>query len=473
VQLLKRSEMFAHQSEAAALIKKIRQLLLILRPGGGKTAATLTAMADLQPWPALIVAPIRVCENVWEQEAATWTHLKGLKFELLRGTPDQRLAALDRPAHIYLINYEMLAWLVRDAGVDLGGFGAIVWDEVSMLKSPGSVRFKAVRKALEKTPADQIRVGLTGTPTGNSLLNLWGEAFVCDTGRSLGKSYVSWRARHFHTVDRDGFVWRPNHGADREIRGALKRSAAFIEPVKILLKGYRALKGYREVSIRFDLPRPARKAYEELRVQLVTQLESGKDILSLGKLPLSGKLRQILSGAIYVDAAGLVWEEIHTARLDALRDLVEELEGAPLLVAYGFRHEQERIARAFPGMVRDLSEKGAIDAWNRGDVPLLTLHPLSGGHGLNLQHGGADLCCFSLPWSSEQYQQTIGRLDRPGQRREVMVHRLEAKGSLDREIANALAARATVERKLSHGLSPHPATAERRPSAGSAAQPRD
>ncbi len=465
--MLKRSEMFAHQSEAVTLIKKIRQLLLILRPGGGKTAATLTALADLQPWPALIVAPIRVCENVWAQEAVTWAHLKGLKFELLRGTPAQRLDALDRPAHVYLVNYEMLAWLVREAGVDLGSFGAIVWDEVSMLKSPGSVRFKAVRKALEKAPADQIRVGLTGTPTGNSLLNLWGEAFVCDTGRALGRSYVSWRAHHFHTVDRDGYVWRPNHGADREIRGALKPSAAFIEPAKS------PSKGYREVSIPFDLPRPARKAYEELRVQLVTQLESGKDILSLGKLPLSGKLRQILSGAIYTDPAGEAWEEIHTARLDALKDLAEELEGAPLLVAYQFRHEQERIARAFPGMVRDLSAKGAIDAWNRGDVPLLTLHPLSGGHGLNLQHGGADLCWFSLPWSSEQYQQTIGRLDRPGQRREVMVHRLEAKGSLDREIASALSARATVERTLSHGLTPRPATAWPRQAARSAAQRRD
>jgi hypothetical protein len=169
----------------------------------------------------------------------------------------------------------------------------------------------------------------------------------------------------------------------------------------------------------------------------------------------------------------MTWEKVHNARLDALRDLVEELEGAPLLVAYQFRHEQERIAATFPGMVRDLAQRGAVDAWNRGDVPLLTLHPLSGGLGLNLQHGGADLCWFSLPWSSEQYQQTIGRLDRPGQRQEVVVHVLSAKSTLDHEIARSLSERATVERTLSAGLALPPDRREPRPSKGSAAQPRD
>jgi hypothetical protein len=434
--------MFVHQHDAVDAIKRIRQLLLILRPGGGKTAAALTALRDLAPWPALIVAPIRVCETVWAQEASQWQHLKGLSFERLRGSPAQRLAALARPAHVYLINYELLPWLVREADIDLGSFGAIIWDEVSMLKSPGTVRFRAIRKALEATPADQIRVGLTGTPQGNSLLNLWGEAFVCDTGKALGRSYVSWRAQHFHTVDKDKFVWVPNPGADREIRGAVKRSAAYIEPAKS------PSKGYREVRVPFILPRQARLIYEKLRLEFTAQLASGKNILALGKLPLTGKLRQVLSGAIYTDPAGEIWEEVHDARLGALRDLVEELEGQPLLVAYQFKHEQERIAEAFPGAVRDVREWGAIGAWNRGEVPVLTLHPLSGGHGLNLQYGGADLCFFSLPWSLEQYRQTIGRLDRPGQAREVIVHRIIAEGTLDGQIAGALAHKNAGERDL-------------------------
>lgn len=441
--LLKRSDLFGHQFDAAREILSRRQLLLILRPGGGKTAATLTALADTQPWPALIVAPIRVCETVWAQEADQWAHLRGLVFERLRGSPAQRIAALKRPAHIYLINYELLPWLAKQ--VDLGTFGAIIWDEVSMLKSPGSVRFRAIRQALKKAPKDQIRIGLTGTPQGNSMLNLWGEAFVCDAGRALGRSYVAWRARHFHTVDKDNFVWVPNPGADREIRGAVKRSAAYIEPAR------NPSKGYREVNLNFELPRAARLIYEKLRVDLVAQLASGKDVLSLGKLPLSGKLRQILSGAIYTDPAGEVWEDVHGARLEALRDLVEELEGSPLLVAYQFQHERERIAAAFPG-TRDVTQKGAIERWNRGEVPLMTLHPLSGGHGLNLQHGGSDLCFFSLPWSLEQYRQTIGRLDRPGQAREVMVHRIVAVRTLDDQLATALQRKEADEQSLNSSL---------------------
>ena len=424
-----RTDIFPHQEKAIDQIRKRPNLLLFLKPGGGKTASTLTA----GPFPMLIVAPIRVCETVWAQEAAEWEHLHRLQFSLIRGTPCMRLKRLKQKSDVYLINYDLLSWLMGLSSEERGyldgedgplsGLKMLVFDEVSMMKSPGSKRFRAIRRHLANVPR---RLGLTGTPTGNSLMNLFGEAFAVASDKPFGGSYTRFKQSYFFTVDPQGFIWRPKHDAKQRILARLKHWAAYIRipPAAQVM----------ENQIHVPLPPKARKAINELTVRLTTEI-GGRDILAMNDLALAGKLRQLCSGAVYTDLDG-DWEELHEAKINALVDLVEELEGAPLLVFYEFQHELERIMDRIDG-VRVLSNE-SIALWNEGRVPVLALHPQSGAHGLNLQHGGCDMVWTTIPWSWELWTQGIGRLARPGQRERVTVHTLVAGGTIDERVRAAL-----------------------------------
>lgn len=431
-----RTDMFVHQEKAIDQIQKRPNLLLFLKPGGGKTAATLTA----GPFPMMIVAPVRVCETVWAQEAAEWEHLSHLRFSLLRGTPKVRLSRLEEQADVYLINYDLLSWLMgltpqqrgRLDGEDgpLSGLKALVFDEVSMMKAPGTKRFRAIRRHLANVPR---RLGLTGTPTGNSLMNLFGEAFAVASDAPFGNSFTTFKHTYFYTVDPQGFIWRPKHGSKKKILDLIKPWTSYIRipPAAQVL----------ENPIRVPLPAKARKAINELTVRAATEIE-GHNIFAMNDLALKGKLRQLCSGAIYSDLNG-AWDVLHDAKLDALADLVEELEGAPLLVFYEFQHELIRIKLRIDG-VQELSSE-SIKLWNKGKVPVLALHPQSGAHGLNLQHGGSDIAWFTLPWSWELWKQGIGRLARPGQRERVTVHTLLAAGTIDEDVRAALTQHGQVE----------------------------
>ena len=418
-----------HQLNAVNEILNRRRMLLFLKPGGGKTASTLTGIDTLRAFPALVVAPIRVCETVWAQEAQEWVHLTHLTFSLVRGTPQKRLKKLSEPAQIYLINYELLPWLMDILDGRLDTYRAVVFDEVSMMKSPGAKRFRAVRNALKDVP---VRIGLTGTPTGNSLLNLFGETWTVASEEAFGGSYVRFKQEYFVPVDRDQFIWRPKHDSEERI---LKR----INPWAVHLHVPRtSIPQITPISV--TLPSKARKIYSDLSIKLTAQL-NGKDIFAMGELALSGKVRQVCSGAVYLEDGS--WEKVHDAKIDALSDLMEELEGAPLLIVYEYRHELERIQAKIPDVVALSND--AMKLWNTGKLKAMALHPKSGGHGLNLQHGGSNICFFTTPWSLELWTQTIGRLDRPGQSGQVSVYPLVARGTIDEDVAKALTCHAAVE----------------------------
>jgi SNF2 family DNA or RNA helicase len=270
---------------------------------------------------------------------------------------------------------------------------------------------------------------------------MFGEAWTVAGAAAFGSSYAAFKAEYFKPVDFEGYVWRLKSRRHEEaIHARLKPWALYLKVPK--------KKAPTVVPIRVLLPPAARRVYNDLATSMVAEL-NGRDILALGELAVSAKIRQICSGAIYVETGSDEWEAVHTEKLDALEDLIEELEGEPLMVIYEFKHELERLRKRFPGRVHTLKEKGATDAWNAREIPILALHPKSGGHGLNLQFGGSTIAFLTTPWSLELYWQVVGRLwNRPGQTEQVTVYQIVADDSIDEKVAKALIEHQHVEDRL-------------------------
>jgi SNF2 family DNA or RNA helicase len=434
--LRRRSDLFHEQHQILSALKKNPQQAIFLKPGGGKTAATLTHLVDVNAFPALVVAPIKVVEEVWEQEAREWAYLNHLQFVRLRGSVrarEERLAT--EGGHIYLINYELLPWLVEALGGTLADrFQAVVFDELSMMKNPGSKRFRAVRNRLDGIPT---RIGLTGTPTGNSLLNLWSEMWCVADDKPLGKSFTAFKVRYFMPVDRDQFVWRPRFEAQQQIMRCIK-------PWATSVKVKRKPEEVRYVTRTVTLPPRALTVYRSLEERLMAEVE-GNMVLVRSEMALAGKIRQVCSGALYTDLLG-DWEALHTAKLDAIGDLIEELEGSPLLVFYEFQHELTRLQERFNAQPID------VENWNRGRIQVMAVHPQQCGHGINLQHGGSDIAWMTLPWSWELWTQANARLARPGQRNPVTVHSIACADTIDGRVARSLQGHGQTETEVMRAL---------------------
>ena len=403
---------------------------LILDMGLGKSVITLTALWDLvldyfECGRVLIIAPKRVAEDTWPKELAKWDHLEGLSYSLVLGNEKQRLEALQKRAFLYIINRENVAWLVENHPWD---FDTLVIDELSSFKSAKAQRFRALKKV---RPMVKRVIGLTGTPSPNSLIDLWPQIYLLDMGERLGRFITQYRERYFVPDKRNReivYSYKPREGAEQRIYELLG-------DICISMKAADYLKMPPLISNRIDvaLGEKERRQYETLQRDMILQLNDGEiDAVNAGAL--SGKLLQMAGGAVY-DSEGKVLK-IHDRKLDVLEDLIEAANGKPLLIAYWYKHERERIKGRF--QVREILTSRDIDDWNAGKIPIALLHPASVGHGINLQQGGSTLVWFGLTWSLELYQQTNARLWRQGQQHAVVVQHLVASGTHDEDVMLAL-----------------------------------
>jgi SNF2 family DNA or RNA helicase len=348
-------------------------------------------------------------------------------------TETERKAALKRKADIYIINRENIQWLVESSGLPFD-YDMVIIDEISSFKNHKSKRFKALMKV---RPRIKRIVGLTGTPTGNGLMDLWAEFRLLDMGKRLGRFISQYRNNYFVPDKRNGqviFSYKPLPFAT----DAIYRQ---ISDITISMKSTDHLKMPELIISEYPvtLSESERKRYEELKRDLVLQLPGG-DITAANAASLSGKLSQMANGAVYSDDQDII--RIHDRKLDALEDLVEAANGKPVLVAYWFRHDLERINERLKRIkikFSRLDTSESIKSWNSGELPVALIHPASAGHGLNLQHGGSTLIWFGLTWSLELYQQTIARLWRQGQTENtVVIQHIITKGTIDERILKAL-----------------------------------
>ena len=420
-----------YQQYAIDFIESHPTAAVLLDMGLGKTVITLTALNDLlfdhfEISRVLVIAPLRVARNTWPQEIGKWEHLNHIRYSVAVGTEKERRDALRKQTSLYIINRENVPWLVEKTDFT---YDAIVIDELSSFKNWSGKRFKALMKV---RPLAKRVIGLTGTPSGNGLMDLFAEFKVLDMGQRLGRFITKYRQDFFTPDKRNGqvvFSYAPLPGAEERIYEK-------ISDITISMKAADHLRMPEliesEYSVRMD--EEEKKMYAEMCEQLVLQMK-GDEVTAANAGVLSGKLAQMANGAVYTDDGATL--HIHDRKLDALEDIIESMNGKPLLVAYWFRHDAERVEKRVPCVRLDTDE--TIARWNRGEIPVALIHPASAGHGLNLQSGGSSLVWFGITWSLELYQQTVARLYRQGQNSNtVVVQHIIAEGTIDERILRAL-----------------------------------
>ena len=417
-----------YQAYAANFILDHPACCLMLDMGLGKTVITLTALWDLlldqfEVGRVLIIAPKRVAATTWPQEIEKWEHLKGITYSVVLGTEKERRTALMKPAFLYIVNRENVAWLVENGYFR---FDMVIIDELSSFKSYQSKRFKALRKV-----RGQVKriVGLTGTP-GN-LMDLWAEIGLIDKGERLGRFITRYREAFFVPDKRNQMVifsYKPKPGAEEEIYERISNIC-----VSMKARDYLQMPDLIVSDVEVSMSEVEKKKYEQLKSDLVLPMEDG-DIDAASAVGLSNKLLQMANGACY-DENGKV-KIIHDRKLDAVEDLIEAANGKPILIAYWFKHDRDRLVERFGAVAIDRAED--IEKWNRGEIPVAIIHPASAGHGLNLQSGGNHLVWFGLTWSLELYQQCCARLYRQGQEQTVTIQHIVTKGTIDEDVLKAL-----------------------------------
>ena len=427
-----------YQKYAIEYIKEHPVSAVLLDMGLGKTSITLTALNDLlfdsfDAHKVLIVAPLRVARNTWPSELTKWQHLSDLTISVVVGTVEERKAALEKQADLYVINRENVQWLIEQSGYSFD-FDTVVIDELSSFKNHQSKRFKALMKV---RPRVKRIIGLTGTPSSNGLMDLFAEYRLLDMGERLGRFIGQYRSAYFKPDRVNGpivYSYKPLPGAEEQIYRK-------ISDITISMKSTDHLKMPELVESRCEvyLSDEEKKRYEELKQDLILQLPEG-EITAANAAALSGKLCQLANGAIYSDDQSVI--QVHDRKLDALEDLIEAANGKPILVAYWFKHDLERIRKRLDSLKTAyaiISSPGSIEMWNRGEFAVGLIHPASAGHGLNLQEGGSTLVWFGLTWSLELYQQTNARLWRQGQQAgTVVIQHIITKGTIDERIMKAL-----------------------------------
>lgn len=416
---------------------------VLLDMGLGKTVISLTAIADLlfdsfEAHRILVVAPLRVARDTWPAEIAKWEHLQHLTFAVCVGTPKERRTALMSGADITIINRENLGWLIDSSGFDFD-YDMVIIDELSSFKNHKSKRFQSLMKVRPKV---KRIIGLTGTPSSNGLMDLWAEFKLLDFGERLGRFITHYRNNYFIPDKRNGeiiYSYKPMPYAE----DAIYRR---ISDITISMKSTDHLQMPELITSQYEvqLSEEETQRYEELKADFILELPEG-EITAANAASLTGKLSQLANGAIYDDDGNII--EFHDRKLDALEDLIEAANGKPLLVAYWFKHDLQRIKKRFN--VREIKSSKDITDWNNGDIPVAVIHPASAGHGLNLQAGGSTLIWFGLTWSLELYQQTNARLWRQGQTdRTVVIEHIITKGTIDERILKALSLKEVTQNAL-------------------------
>ena len=405
---------------------------VFLEMGLGKSVITLTALFDLcldqfLIRKVLVIAPLRVARDTWPSKIEKWDHLDGLLYSVVVGTEAERRAALMRTADVYIINRENVDWLITKSKIPFD-FDMVVIDELSSFKSYQAKRFKSLLKA---RPTVRRIVGLTGTPSSNGLMDLWAEFRVLDLGQRLGRYITHYRNAYFTPDKRNGeviFSYKPLPGAEEAIYEKISditismKSCDYLKLPECVINEVPVVMSEKEMSI-----------YDGFREDMVTKIKD-QEIDAANAAVLSSKLLQMANGAVYDEDKKAL--HIHDRKLDALEDLIEGANGKPVLIAYWYQHDAERIKARFD--VREIKTSKDIEDWNAGKIPAAIIHPASAGHGLNLQTGGSTLIWFGLTWSLELYQQTNARLHRQGQKKTVIIHHIVTKGTIDEQVMKAL-----------------------------------
>ena len=426
----------------------------------GKTVITLTALQELifdrfEIDRVLIIAPIRVALTTWPNEIEKWDHLRGLTYSVVAGPPEARKAALRKPALIYITNREQVPWLVESDLFDFRGC-CIVVDELSSFKSPKAKRFKALRKVRAKAARF---IGLTATPASNGLQDLWAQINLIDMGERLGRSVTGYRERYFVPDRRSRevvFTYKPKPGAEEAIYRA-------ISDICVSMKGsdYLQLPDLIRTTCPVTMTPREQSQYNRLKKDLILLPSDSNStfhfphstlspvVTAANAAALANKLSQLANGCVYADDGMPI--EFHSQKLDELESIIEQLNGNPVLVAYWYRHDAERIRRRLDKMdvtYADIGTSESISRWNTGELQVALIHPASAGHGLNLQQGGSHLVWFGLTWSLELYAQTNGRLYRQGQQRPVTIQHIITRGTIDERILAALESKSLTQEAL-------------------------
>ena len=420
--------------------------------GLGKTVSTLTMLDYLYRFgyesrPTLILAPLRVARSVWPAEAAKWPHLD-LTVSAIVGSETERLAALKRDVPVYTINYENVPWLTTR----LRGkwpFGAVVADESTKLKghrlNSGGLRAGALAKVAHQATR---WINLTGTPSPNGLIDLWGQQWFVDEGRRLGKTFTSFKERWFYPHP-SGYGVKAHEFAQEQIQARLSDCTLTIKA-----EDWFDLEQPIVTNIGVDLPPKAMKLYKQMEKEMYIEV-AGAGVEAFNSASMTTKCLQLANGAIYNQDASK-WDLVHDAKLEALGEVIEECGGEPIIVVYQFKHDLARIKAKFKN-ARELKTARDEVEWNEGRIPILVLHPESAGHGLNLQDGGNRIVFFGHWWNLESYQQVIERIGpvrqmQSGHKRNVFIYHLLANGTLDFEVMRRRDTKASVQDLLLNAM---------------------
>jgi SNF2 family DNA or RNA helicase len=412
-----------YQEDAADFLYERDRAMILAPVGAGKTAITLTAMkamledGHVKRW--LVLAPKRVCTDVWPVEQPKWA--PGVTLRVAVGTPAERADAWNSGAQVVVTNYDNL-----QAVRDLSAFDGIVFDELTRLKNPGGKRFKALEKLIGPI---NVRWGLTGSFTSNGLEDVFGQCKIVDQSL-LGRAKGAFMQQYFICINRDFGQWIPAHGALEQVMARIRPATYVLEPGEYKDK----LPPCHVVEVRVTLD--DRAPYEQMKKEYVARLGS-EQVIAQNAGAVTSKLQQMASGFTYNRGAGVesIWFSTH--KFDRLAELLEENQRANTIVAYSYLEELAELKRRFPH-AQTMDDEDVIERWNRGEVELLLVHPKSAGHGLNLQHGGCHMVFLSLPWSLELYEQTVGRLHRSGQTHDVWVYVMLTDKTIDERIWGAL-----------------------------------
>lgn len=402
---------------------------------------------DMSVSKTLVIAPLRVAHETWPSEVEKWDHLHVLDVSVIVGNAKERIAALNRFALIYVINRENVKWVIEyyEKNGLRWDFDCVVIDELSSFKNYQSQRFRYLRKV---RPFVKRWIGLTGTPTSNGLMDLWAEIGILDGGERLGRFIGRYRDSYFKPGSMNPqtgvvFQYVPRPGAEEQIYSRISDMTISMKALD-----YLDMPECVYVDHRVEMSPPERKLYDQLRTDLIIPLEDG-DIDAANAAALTGKLLQMSNGAVYDENKET--RVIHNRKLEMLEDLIEAANGQPVLIAYWFKHDRERILSHLSSLgyqPRDIRKSEDIKQWNAGAIPVALIHPASAGHGLNIQSGGHILIWYGLTWSLELYQQTNARLWRQGQQETVTIHHIITKDTVDEDVLAALASKDMTQEKL-------------------------
>lgn len=437
-----------HQEAMLETLRNSKRVAQFAFMGSGKTVTTLSFLVEANEFPVLVIAPLRVAKTTWINEVSKWDHLKHLKVSFIGGNVDTRTRALQADADIYTINYENIPWLVETLGKDWK-FKVVVADESTRLKGfrsrQGSKRAKALAKVAHTLVKRMIL--LTGTPAPNGLLDLWGQMWFIDKGERLGKSYSAYLERWFNS-DYMGYTWTPKRGAQDEIQKALSDVCYTVK-----VEDWFTLDEPIVTNVKVSMPEKCVALYKKMEKEMFLELEN-ENFEAIGAASKSMKCRQMASGVLYGEEG---WKVLHDEKLSALESIIEESGGMPIMVAYHFKSDLERLQNHFPkGRVLDANPTTEKE-WNEGKIPLLFLHPASAGMGLNLQDGGNILVFFTCDWQMENHVQVIERIGamrqkQSGYDRPVFLYYITAEGTIDELVIERLSSKKSVQEILLNAM---------------------